>query len=230
METSPVSLRGYRAWLLRIDENDEPWLSSLSLMHSWPASEPMVARCVADGRLPRAGMGVYPSLNLEGLALEPHKAPQIDCSCGIYYISSRAYFTRAVQVAGSLLGIIEAWGRVVEYEIGGKSQYAYPVEVTNLVCPGKLPTWHHMWAVNTMFHMHSMAAEEALMVKIPARNFLPRIAYRLNGQQQLVCKNHYNDDFQHEDGGLVPKEALPYLERLKDKYDLSFNLVEEGKL
>lgn len=73
------------------------------------------------------------SMSLRLYEQPAHQAPARDCRCGIWGLKSEWDFlhqtgtTRAV--VGHVSGKVALWGRVLEYALGYRAQYAYPYEL-----------------------------------------------------------------------------------------------------
>jgi hypothetical protein len=61
-----------------------------------------------------------------------HRAPAIDCSCGVHGIRD---FELLRRVRGrAVIGTVALWGTIVEHEEGYRARFGYPLEV-GIVCP-----------------------------------------------------------------------------------------------
>jgi hypothetical protein len=123
-------VRGWRTWLV-VQGHDGARLASVSFPALWPRRRRLSAEC---GRGFHTGSG--PPLRVE------HRAPSLDCSCGIYATWN---LDRAAQIAdcatarfrdclgravlGAALGEVSLWGTVVECAHGWRAGYAYPARI-----------------------------------------------------------------------------------------------------
>jgi hypothetical protein len=123
-------VRGWRTWLV-VQGHDGARLASVSFPALWPRRRRLSAEC---GRGFHTGAG--PPLRIE------HRAPSIDCSCGIYATWN---LDRATQIAdcatarfrdclgravlGAALGEVSLWGTVVECSHGWRAGFAYPARI-----------------------------------------------------------------------------------------------------
>jgi len=123
-------VRGWRTWLV-VQGHDGARLASVSFPALWPRRRRLSAEC---GRGFHTGSG--PPLHVE------HRAPSLDCSCGIYATWN---VDRATQIAdcatarfrdclgrpvlGAALGEVSLWGTVVECAHGWRASYAYPARI-----------------------------------------------------------------------------------------------------
>ncbi len=121
---------GWRTWLV-VQGHGGARLASVSFPALWPRRRRLSAEC---GRGFHTGAG--PPLHIE------HRAPSVDCSCGIYATWN---LDRATQIAdcatarfrdclgravlGAALGEVSLWGRVVECAHGWRAAYAYPARI-----------------------------------------------------------------------------------------------------
>jgi len=121
---------GWRTWLI-VQGHDAARLASVSFPALWPRRRRLSAEC---GRGFHTGSG--PPLRVE------HRAPSLDCSCGIYATWN---LDRAAQIAdcatarfrdclgravlGAALGEVSLWGTVVECAHGWRAGYAYPARI-----------------------------------------------------------------------------------------------------
>lgn len=109
----PEPVLGWRAWRLARRDGGLR-LIALTREDAWPAGRAMRARC----DLPSHGV-----------------APGLECSCGLY----AAHAPEALAQAGigahnaAVVGRVAMWGRVIEHELGFRSQMAYPARL-RLVC------------------------------------------------------------------------------------------------
>lgn len=123
-------VHGWRTWLV-VQGQDGARLASVSFPALWPRRQRLTAEC---GRGFHMGSG--PPLRIQ------HRAPALDCSCGIYSTWS---LDRAAQIAdcatarfrdclgrpvvGAALGRVALWGTVVECAHGWRAAFAYPARV-----------------------------------------------------------------------------------------------------
>jgi hypothetical protein len=107
-ELEPVE--GWRAWELRRGLDGLTLISPLVEMH-WPAGRRLSAACRRHGG---------------------HRAPDEDCSCGIYAVPAPEALG-AVRTGVSVVGSVALWGRVVEHVRGYRGEFAYPQRL-RLVC------------------------------------------------------------------------------------------------
>jgi len=123
-------VRGWRTWLV-VQGHDGARLASVSFPALWPRGKRLSAEC---GRGFHTGAG--PPLRIE------HRAPSLDCSCGIYATWN---LDRATQIAdcatarfrdclgrsvlGAALGEVSLWGTVVECAHGWRAGFAYPARI-----------------------------------------------------------------------------------------------------
>lgn len=103
-----TTLLAYRAWEIEGDV-----IASLSYENQWEPKESMKATCQAE-----------------------HCVPNRDHSCGIYGFKTLDILINqlrsdqwAFKADEYCLGVVELWGRYVEYEYGWRAQYAYPKEL-----------------------------------------------------------------------------------------------------
>lgn len=129
-------VRGWRTWLI-VQGHDGARLASVSFPALWPSRRRLSAEC---------GRGFHTA------AAPPvragHRAPAVDCSCGIYATSE---LERATQIAdcatarfrdclgrpvlGAALGEVSLWGTVVECAHGWRAGLAYPARIHVLARP-----------------------------------------------------------------------------------------------
>lgn len=123
-------VRGWRTWLV-VQGHDGARLASVSFPALWPRRRRLSAEC---GRGFHTGSG--PPLRVE------HRAPSLDCSCGIYATWN---VDRAAQIAdcatarfrdclgravlGAALGEVSLWGSIVECAHGWRAGFAYPARI-----------------------------------------------------------------------------------------------------
>lgn len=123
-------VKGWRTWLV-VQSHDGARLASVSFPALWPRRRRLVAEC---GRGFHTGAG--PPLRID------HRAPSMDCSCGIYATWN---LDRATQIAdcatarfrdclgravlGAALGEVSLWGKVVECAHGWRAGFAYPARI-----------------------------------------------------------------------------------------------------
>jgi len=134
---------GWRTWLV-VQGYDGVRLASVSFPALWPRRQRLCAQC---GRGFHNGSG--PPLRAE------HRAPALDCSCGIYAART---LNRAAQIAdcatarfrdclgrpvlGAALGLVSLWGTVVECAQGWRATYAYPARLHVIEPSGGSPRSH----------------------------------------------------------------------------------------
>ena len=116
-------VRGWRTWLV-VQGHDGARLASVSFPALWPRGKRLSAEC---GRGFHTGAG--PPLRIE------HRAPSLDCSCGIYASRSldESERPRPAWPPPCVVGTVALWGRGIEHEIGWRGQFAYPARL-GLVC------------------------------------------------------------------------------------------------
>ena len=129
-------VKGWRTWLV-VQGHDAARLASVSFPALWPRRRRLSAEC---GRGFHTGAG--PPLRVD------HRAPSMDCSCGIYATWS---LDRATQIAdcatarfrdclgrsvlGAAVGEVSLWGKVVECAHGWRAAFAYPARIYVLAPP-----------------------------------------------------------------------------------------------
>lgn len=106
-------IAGVRAWSIQAKAGGPPVLSSINQRSYWAPGEPMAAEC--------------------WLRDEPHDVPAPDCHCGIYAWhpwaireGGTAYIADDPAERGSVIGIIEGWGRTELHADGFRAQFARP--------------------------------------------------------------------------------------------------------
>jgi hypothetical protein len=103
-------VEGWRSWELERDDEGLRLVSPLVEV-GWPAGEALEATCRRHAA---------------------HDAPDPDCTCGIYAVTSPDALG-TVRGGVSVVGSIALWGRVVEHEKGYRGELAYPQRL-RLVC------------------------------------------------------------------------------------------------
>lgn len=102
---------GWRLWDF---DTQGRLISPMWIRQVWDVNEPLEAQCRPGKR---------------------HAAPYEGCACGIYATRTPQEALSAVAVrvrnsqfipAGTLLGSVALWGKVIEHEGGFRAQYAYP--------------------------------------------------------------------------------------------------------
>lgn len=123
-DTEPIV--GWRIWRIvdfqRRGGIIEKRLAPLAAQQSWAPRERFEARCTRTG--------LY-SMTRQ---VERHEAPWRDCDCGVWALRDRAAaegkgFTDARQSlhdGTACIGPVNLWGRVMEFRLGYRAQYAYP--------------------------------------------------------------------------------------------------------
>lgn len=105
----------WRAWALAQTPDGRPELRPIIYAgERWPAGEPARAECP-----PHASSG--------------HRAPEADCSCGLYAVDG---LDRLPAVTGrdvTVIGSVSIWGTLIEHESGLRAELAYPDRL-RLVC------------------------------------------------------------------------------------------------
>ena len=94
--------QAWRGWKV----SDQGNLVAVSHSTPWPAGGPMHATCQGGGG---------------------HKAPDPDCSCGLYCLKDPAHVTRHVnpRIGGrEVIGQVSIWGRVIVATEGYRAEYA----------------------------------------------------------------------------------------------------------
>lgn len=91
-----------------------PWLSGVGHQEAWKPGT-MTARCA-------------------GALGADHEAPQQDCSCGVWALTSREAAERVANEYGTLvIGRVQLWGRIMVCgDVGYRAQHARPVEIVVL--------------------------------------------------------------------------------------------------
>lgn len=106
---------GWRAWALAQTPAGEPELRPIIYSgETWPAREVARATCP-----PHARSG--------------HRAPEADCSCGLYAVDG---LDRLPAVTGrdvTVIGSVALWGTMVEHDSGFRAELGYPDRL-RLVC------------------------------------------------------------------------------------------------
>ena len=119
-------LIGWRTWA-SVDDGHGLRLHSVVFATRWPPRERLEAVCAH-----RTRCGLLARL----LRIEPHEAPDERCECGIYaactpdlalaYLDQHGHLWNA---RSPLIGQVALWGRVIEYERGWRSTFAYPTRL-----------------------------------------------------------------------------------------------------
>jgi hypothetical protein len=106
---------GWRAWALARTPDGRPELRPIIYAgERWPAGAVARAECP-----PHAASG--------------HRAPEADCSCGLYAVDG---LDRLPAVTGrdvTVIGSVSMWGTLIEHESGLRAELAYPDRL-RLVC------------------------------------------------------------------------------------------------
>jgi hypothetical protein len=109
----------WRAWALGTAADGGPELRPIIYSgETWPAGEAALARCP-----PHASVG--------------HRAPEAECSCGLYAVDG---LDRLPAVTGrdvTVIGSVTLWGAIVEHDSGFRAERGYP-STLRLVCG---PCW-----------------------------------------------------------------------------------------
>jgi hypothetical protein len=118
---SSETVVGWRIWNLSEDASGPLLWPSGSGADPWPRRRPVEARCTVP-RLLTTGM-------------RPHKAPRLDCRCGVYASGSLDVFghDRPAWPPPPVVGRASLWGTVIDHERGWRARFAYP-ERLRLVC------------------------------------------------------------------------------------------------
>ena len=103
---------GYRVWQL-----DANRLRSLN-GEQWSPGKALAARCRA--------LSYGPIVGRAGAAHDPHKPPQIECTCGVYAARGLEHLRSMGCPKYAIHGEVYLWGKVVEHELGWRAQFAYP--------------------------------------------------------------------------------------------------------
>lgn len=121
-------LIGWRMWDLNISTRAEGWvLKAISHQHLWPPFQPMRGTC--HGKPPEE--------------ITDHTCPSWEHRCGVHAVKD-VFQVRKWGSPGNgpraeyirLLGELDMWGRVLEYEEGFRAEWGYP---RKLYLPSKLP-------------------------------------------------------------------------------------------
>lgn len=118
-------IEAWRVWRVGMRE-DRVVLLSLFAGTVWEPGVPLSAECT-QGHRPR----------WRPWRIEPndHGAPDLDCRCGIYGVSSvaaaRAYLESPALLCRDerVIGRVALWGSVVEGQRGWRGEAAYPIEL-----------------------------------------------------------------------------------------------------
>ena len=111
--------RSYRCWQVLVEENPVT-LKSISYSTKWPAREAFHATCMTQ---------VYRGFS----ATEPigHDTPSLHHVCGIYSVKEGVKDRLEEWCRNKkhvVYGVVLVWGKVLEFEEGYLSEYAYPLE------------------------------------------------------------------------------------------------------
>ena len=119
--TSSDPIEGWRIWNLADTPAGPTLLPAGSGVDAWAPRQAAEARCGASAIL-TLGRG-------------PHRAPALDCRCGIYAARSLEVFDRPRPAwpPPPVVGTVALWGTVIEHEGGWRAQWAYPSRLA-LVC------------------------------------------------------------------------------------------------
>jgi hypothetical protein len=110
----------WRAWALGWTPGGEPALRPIIYSgERWPARQVARAACP-----PRAGSG--------------HRAPQADCTCGLYAVDGLDRLPGVMGRDVTVIGSVSLWGKMVEHDSGFRAELGYP-ERLGLVCG---TCWH----------------------------------------------------------------------------------------
>jgi hypothetical protein len=105
-------LIAWRAWRVVLSELQHLRLRSVSYSVAWAPGERIEAEC------------------LSGPSKSAHDTPCVVHRCGIYSLKTREgaerWATRECGGGPAVLGQVSLWGRVLRFEQGYLSQYAYP--------------------------------------------------------------------------------------------------------
>lgn len=119
--TSSDPVEGWRIWNLADTAAGPTLVPAGSGVDAWVPRKAAEARCGASAIL-TLGRG-------------PHRAPALDCRCGIYAARSLETFDRPRPAwpPPPVVGTVALWGTVIEHEGGWRAQWAYPSRLA-LVC------------------------------------------------------------------------------------------------
>lgn len=110
---------GWRSWRLV-----QPWfLASSCGRHIVPPRTKHRALCDKQP-------GLFPSR-------EGHYAPELECTCGYYCCKTKEQlYAMGYGAAAEAIGEVWLWGKVIEHEIGFRSEYCYPksIELRRVPC------------------------------------------------------------------------------------------------
>lgn len=119
------AVEAWRVWRVGLN-GGHVVLESLFAAATWVPGVPLRATCAAGHRSRWRPWHIH---------LNDHRAPQTDCTCGIYavrneetaheYLDTRRFVARGDRV----IGRVALWGDVVEGELGWRASAAYPVEL-----------------------------------------------------------------------------------------------------
>ena len=106
---------GWRAWALARTPAGEPELRPIIYSgETWPAREVARATCP-----PHARSG--------------HRAPDPDCTCGLYAVDGLDRLPAVVGRDVTVIGSVALWGTMVEHDSGFRAELGYPDRI-RLVC------------------------------------------------------------------------------------------------
>lgn len=114
--TEPI--KAWRAWRIRHHRDGSP--GHLGLLYGIGVWAPWVPEQAS------------PAIHTDGMSVKAHDAPLSGCPCGYWGIKDFPTLRMAVCSHSSytpqyyVYGTISMWGRVFEWELGWRSQYAYP--------------------------------------------------------------------------------------------------------
>lgn len=114
-QSDHIPVLAWRAWRLKEGEAGEAEILTSGGGEEWSVEGPIVARCENAEKLALAGE-------------EGHgPAPVLDCSCGVYCTKTMRHLQGAGFPNPEVYGLLAAWGRIDEHELGYRVQRAYPV-------------------------------------------------------------------------------------------------------
>ncbi len=126
MRTVPTSssiepVEGWRIWNVEEGPGGPSLLPAGSGVNAWAPRRATRARCGAPTIL--------------SLGRGPHRAPALDCRCGLYAARSLEVFDRPRPAwpPPPVVGKVALWGTVIEHEHGWRAEFAYPSRL-GLVC------------------------------------------------------------------------------------------------
>jgi hypothetical protein len=115
---SITSFKGIRTWMPTVVDG-RPVLRSLYRSIFWPADDALHALCLRD-----TGNWMFlPPPQIK----EEHTAPDERCQCGIYAVASDVDALNVLPDGAAVMGIVEAWGTVIEGTKGFRAEYARPI-------------------------------------------------------------------------------------------------------